>query len=132
MNTKEIVQNLIKQDSNVNNIAELERKLDISNGTINKWDKSQPNTKTLMKIADYFNVTTDFLLGRVVPEWATEQDFIDLEGLLERNVTMAYGGENLNEEEKETVKNVLIGIYWKKMAEKRKKNHKKEKYYGQH
>lgn len=121
MNTKEIIQALIKKDTNVNNIAELERKLDISNGTINKWDKSQPTAKTLMKIADYFNVTTDFLLGRDSPSWATEQDIIDLEGLLDRNVTMAYGGENLTEEEKDTVKNVLIGIYWKKMAEKRGK-----------
>lgn len=64
MNPKEIVKMLVNKDSNVESIAELERKLDISNGTINKWDKSKPGTPHLVKIADYFHVSTDYLLGR--------------------------------------------------------------------
>lgn len=64
MNPKEIVIQLIEQDSNVASIAELERKLDISNGTISKWDVSQPTTKVLKKLSDYFDVSIDYLLGR--------------------------------------------------------------------
>lgn len=74
LNTKEIIKELVRKDSNVSSVAELERKLDIANGTINKWDKSAPGTKALEKIADYFNVTVDFLLGR-----SLDNEFIQTE-----------------------------------------------------
>lgn len=45
-------------------IAELERTLNLSNGIISKWNKVNPNSGPLSKVADYFNVSTDYLLGR--------------------------------------------------------------------
>lgn len=36
----------------------------IGRGTIYKWNKSAPNTENLVKVADYFNVSIDYLLGR--------------------------------------------------------------------
>ncbi|GGC74532.1 helix-turn-helix domain-containing protein [Enterococcus wangshanyuanii] len=63
MNTKELVKDLARRKHL--SLAELERKLDISNGTIGKWDKSQPSIEPLKKLADFFNVSTDYLLGRV-------------------------------------------------------------------
>ena len=41
-------------------------KFNISSGTIAMWEtgKREPDFKTLCKIADYFNCTTDYLLGR--------------------------------------------------------------------
>lgn len=45
-------------------VAELERNTGISNGQIRKWDDSTPGVDKLNLIADYFNVSTDFLLGR--------------------------------------------------------------------
>lgn len=38
----------------------------ISNGTIGMWEtnKRQPDQSTLVKLATFFNVTTDYLLGR--------------------------------------------------------------------
>ena len=39
--------------------------LSIGAGSITKWKNgSIPNSETLLKIADYFNVTVDYLLGR--------------------------------------------------------------------
>lgn len=64
MNPKEIIKNLISTTHKVGSVAELERKLNISNGTINKWDKQNPSVAALAKIADFFNVSTDYLLGR--------------------------------------------------------------------
>lgn len=29
-----------------------------------KWDKASPNTEKLTKVADYFHVSVDYLLGR--------------------------------------------------------------------
>lgn len=45
-------------------IAELERQLKIPNGTIRRWDKSTPGIDKIQKVADYFNVSVDYLLGR--------------------------------------------------------------------
>ncbi|WP_413627717.1 helix-turn-helix transcriptional regulator [Fructilactobacillus vespulae] len=58
--------NIIKKlaDSKNMSIAELERKLDFSNGAISKWKKTAPSAVKLEKIADFFNVSIDFLLNR--------------------------------------------------------------------
>jgi len=61
-------------------IAELERKTGISNGQIRKWDNSIPGVDKLEAIADYFDVSTDFLLGRTSNKYLdltnnTESDF---------------------------------------------------------
>ena len=45
-------------------LAELERKLNFSNGSLRKWDSSTPSGDKIEKVADYFNVSTDYLLGR--------------------------------------------------------------------
>ena len=44
--------------------AELERKIGLSAGSIRNWSKSIPSGDKLKKVADYFDVTTDYLLGR--------------------------------------------------------------------
>ncbi|WP_277631362.1 helix-turn-helix domain-containing protein [Atopococcus tabaci] len=80
-----------------------------------------PDTETLAKIADIFGVSTDYLLGRDVPEWASEKDVMDLEEMLNSNVNMAYGGENLTEEEKEQVKRVLTGLFWEKLEQRKRR-----------
>ena len=42
----------------------LEKDCGLSSQSIEKWEKSTPRGDTLLKVADYFNVTTDYLLGR--------------------------------------------------------------------
>lgn len=44
--------------------ASLERRLDFGNGTIRKWDNATPSGDKLAKVADYFHVSVDYLLGR--------------------------------------------------------------------
>lgn len=45
----------------------LESKLGFGNSTIVKWDKSTPNAEKLNKVAQYFNVTMDYLLNGESP-----------------------------------------------------------------
>lgn len=45
-------------------LASLERKLDFGNGTIRRWDNTLPSGDKLLKVAEYFDVSVDFLLGR--------------------------------------------------------------------
>lgn len=45
-------------------VQKLEDTLCIGNGVISRWDKSSPKADNLEKIADYFGVSVDYLLGR--------------------------------------------------------------------
>lgn len=45
-------------------LAELERNLKFSNGIISTWKKGSPSIDKVEKVANYFNVSTDYLLGR--------------------------------------------------------------------
>ena len=66
--------------------SELAEKLNLSFGTISKYEKDEISipSETLLKIANIFNVSTDFLLGRVdiknesIPIAASTKDNIDL------------------------------------------------------
>ncbi|MGX7387597.1 helix-turn-helix domain-containing protein [Carnobacterium divergens] len=49
-------------------LKELALKLGMGESAIYKWDKSAPSTDNLQKVADYFGVSTDYLLGRDEPE----------------------------------------------------------------
>lgn len=102
--------------------SQLGEKMNVSYKTVGSWERGerQPSYETAKKIADYFEVSTDYLLGKSIPEWASNDDVLDLEEMLNSNVNMAYGGENLTEEEKQRVKDILTGIFWEKL-EKRKK-----------
>ncbi|MGX6979083.1 helix-turn-helix domain-containing protein [Vagococcus elongatus] len=108
-------------------IVELEEKIGFGRNSLYSWKKKVPNGESLNKVADYFNVSTDYLLGRTdnpalasVPEWATERDIIDLEEMLDSNVNMAYGGQTLTDEEKQRVKDVLTGIFWDKLQKEKR------------
>lgn len=69
-------------------VAQLERTLDLSNGSISKWNASKPNSEPLLKVATYFDVSTDYLLGRTdEPYWAlNDKDEADIERELERMI----------------------------------------------
>lgn len=45
-------------------IVELEEKLNFSKNSLYAWKKSKPSIDKLNAVADYFNVSTDYLLGR--------------------------------------------------------------------
>ncbi|WP_086348059.1 XRE family transcriptional regulator [Candidatus Enterococcus clewellii] len=45
-------------------VRELEKRLGFSNGYFSKWKNVSPNSEGLQKVADYFDVSVDYLLGR--------------------------------------------------------------------
>lgn len=46
-------------------VGDLEKELELSNGSIYKWIKTTPGAYKVEKVADYFNVSVDYLLGKV-------------------------------------------------------------------
>lgn len=44
-------------------VAELERNIKMGNGTIGRWADSNPRVDSVKKVADYFHVPVDYLMG---------------------------------------------------------------------
>lgn len=66
--------------------AGLERRLDFGNGTIRKWDNATPSGDKLAKVADFFLVSVDYLLGRdEARDVSTNDDPDDAYTILSRN-----------------------------------------------
>lgn len=103
--------------------SEMGDTLDVARTTYSSYEQGRrmPDAEIQNKIADFFNVTLDFLHGRDVsaPNWATDKDVLDLRDMLDSNVNTAYGGEELTDEEKQRVKDVLTGIFWKKLQKQK-------------
>lgn len=64
MNLYDIVQILCEQNSI--KISFLEKQLKLGNGTIRKWRNTVPSGDRLLKVAKYFNVSVDYLLGYTI------------------------------------------------------------------
>lgn len=62
MNTYEIIKDLAKEKGI--SIRQLEINFGYSNGYIGSWKRQTPNSNELSRIADYFDVSVDYLLGR--------------------------------------------------------------------
>ena len=92
-------------------VAQLERTLDLSNGSISKWAKSKPNSEPLEKVADYLNVSTDYLLGRTESSAIAKDDTIagytsdDLRKMAENAKT--FDGKPLTEEDIDAIQNII-------------------------
>lgn len=73
----ENIQNL-RVSAGMSQVA-LAKELRVSKQCISNWenDNVQPSIEMLVKLADYFRVSTDFLLGR------TQKETVDLSGLTE-------------------------------------------------
>jgi transcriptional regulator with XRE-family HTH domain len=85
-------------DSKKVTFAEIERNTGISNGQIRRWDSSSPKIENVQKVADYFGVSTDYLIGR------TNIRTIDTEEPLSSQVMFRMNTDGLSEEEVDELK----------------------------
>ncbi|MFR3686205.1 MAG: helix-turn-helix domain-containing protein [Enterococcus sp.] len=80
-------------------LAELERKLGFGNGSMSRWNKSTPSGDKIQKVADYFDVSTDYLLGRTEKRRyydLSEKERKDIAVQAEELIEGLTNGENLN------------------------------------
>ena len=85
-------------------INELVKILDLSSGSPTAWKKgATPRQATLSKIADYFGVSSDYLIGKEkTPTVSGERDILD-----EVDIGFYQGFKELTEEQKETVRDMV-------------------------
>lgn len=94
----------------------LEEKLGYSRNTIYNLKNSKPSTERISEIADYFNVSTDYLLGRTdnpriaSDDTASEYTTEDLRKMARNAKT--FDGKPLTDEDVDAITNI-IEIYLK-------------------
>lgn len=56
-------------------LAQLERVLNFGNGSMSRWNKSSPSISKVRKVAEYFNVSLDYLIGLDNAEEIAQKNF---------------------------------------------------------
>lgn len=83
-------------EENNTNLTKLEKDCGLANAAIRRWDASTPSAENLAKVADRFNVSVDYLLGRGVYELsnAAQEYAKQFDALPEdkKQLAMAYMG----------------------------------------
>ncbi|MCP0885804.1 helix-turn-helix domain-containing protein [Ligilactobacillus sp. WILCCON 0076] len=99
MTVFEVIRNLARQhDKNLQQVAE---DLNFSKNLLYRWQVTQPKARDLAKVADYFNVSVDYLLGRNNSASSVE--------ISDRRVSMTYHGMPLNDEDRRIILRVMHG-----------------------
>lgn len=102
---------------------ELGKMVNVSSKTVGAWERGtrQPSIEAITKLAEIFNVTTDYLLGQnQTPKWADQRDTLDLKKFIDEDAGMTYDGDNLTEEELEQLNVAFTQIFWKRRKAERK------------
>ena len=97
---------------------------DSEKGVTGRGNEFTPSPEKLKVFSEVYHVSYNKLMSLAgytgeTPEWASEEDIIELKDLIDNNVNMSYGGENLTEAEKQRVRDIITGLFWEK-AQKRK------------
>lgn len=63
--------------------VDLGKRLNVSKQSISNWenDNIMPSVETLVQMADFFSVSTDYLLGRI------DKQYLDVSGLTPSQIT---------------------------------------------
>lgn len=100
-------------------LSDLEIQLGLGKNSLYGLKRNQPSAERLQLIADYFNVSTDYLLGRtdnpnIADDSTTGSSDIEVENLADN--VMMFGGRELTDEKKKIIQSIIEGYL--KEAEK--------------
>lgn len=97
--------NNIRELRNRNKLSqsELSKLMHVSQQTVGSWETGRaiPGSDTLDKLADYFDVTTDFLLGRK----AKKDSEVDLDEMLDN--AHSFNGKPLDDHDRKVIRGIL-------------------------
>lgn len=108
--TFEIVKDLCERQGI--SLNALEEKLELGKNSLYGLKRNQPSAERLQQIADYFNVSTDYLLGRtdnpnIAKDTVTTPDgrVVDLSNLRERVVL--FDGKPLSDDDVDKIAQII-------------------------
>lgn len=86
---------------------QLAKTLNIATSTLGMYEtnKRKPNMEMLEKLADFFGVSIDYLLGRKT----TDKSDIDLDKAIDES--RSFDGKPISDHDKEVVKKILRGYF---------------------
>lgn len=87
-------------------IVELEEKLGFSRNSLYSWKRNKPSVEKLKKVADYFHVSTDYLLGR---ESQGRQNIDITPAITNPAITLSFKGRIIPPEEVEMIRRIIEG-----------------------
>lgn len=105
-------------------LSKLEEALGYSRNTIYSMKTKKPNAERISEIADYFNVSTDYLLGRTdnpaiagdSKEYIWKGKTLNVEEMASN--VMMFGGRELTDEKKKIIQSIIEG-YLKEAGDQR-------------
>lgn len=95
----------------------------LAQSTIGTYERGlrQPTYENLVLIANYFNTSTDYLLGltdEIEIKEEKQQDSKELREFLEQN-NILFNGAELSEEDKKRMIDILTGLFWSNFINKK-------------
>ena len=104
-------------DSQKISIAEIEEKLGFGRNSLYSWKKKIPNGASLEKVADYFGVSVDYLLGRTNNKYyglSGEKRELSIEQAL--NSVMSYDGKPMTDNDRDILRGIIEAYMDKKQV----------------
>lgn len=91
--------------------TELAKILHVSQQTVTAWGtgKAEPSSSAISSLADYFNVTTDYLLGRPEKKDDDNVDYVALDKALDN--ARSFDGEPMDDHDREILRGILKGYF---------------------
>lgn len=92
-------------------LNKLEEKLGFSRNTIYNMKKSTPNVERVSMIADYFNVSTDYLLGRTDNPKIAGDSYVNEPDDIDEIIAnaMMFDGKPLTDDDKRAIRGIIAG-----------------------
>ena len=112
-------------------INALEEKLGFARGYLYTWKKKTPGVDRVQKVADFFNVSVDYLLGRTnVAQPSSKNEHIDVEDLVNDAAMLTSRDHALSDEDRAAIKAMLTGYLNSKEGQRRLKKYGDDKLNG--
>ena len=93
----------------IRSVRKLEEEIGLSNGLIASWSKSEPSKEKVEKVANFFNVSVDYLLNGKKDEPNGKHDnSIDVDELLENDeLLLSFQGKEISKQYRDAVLAIL-------------------------
>ncbi|MFS6999029.1 helix-turn-helix domain-containing protein [Carnobacterium maltaromaticum] len=103
-------------------INALEEQIGVGKNVLYSWKTKIPGGAILQKVADYFDVSIDYLLGRTSSRnRLSGKDAIDFEDFMNNEVDMTFFGEDMTQDELQRLKDIMIATFFEKLQERNNK-----------